>query len=269
MIIAGAGQTECGLEISRDENFGFRLSFSGRHVSRHLSPAFPVPPLYRASFPHRIIIVFSPSSGEPKEYNHASTCPTNRFVFCHGGAGLPLIAILFSQIAIAQGPMEVQAVVCEPFGVGSIALNLPAEMLPEPLGLEGVGLGEKTGRVFYPALRTPAVANALKELLREDSPLTTGGPVRQEVGGILRGILNRPPRTTLYFLFRGSEPLELTIQARHRFPLTVMPRNMPAVHRRLLQAWWHDYAAPRVCCNRSPTIRRRWRPIWSAPWPGV
>ena len=83
--------------------------------------------------------------------------------------------------------MEAQAFVGEPFGVGSVTLNLPAEMLPEPLGLEGVGVSEKSGRVFYPALRTPALANALKEFLGEDSPLTSGGPVRQEVGGILRG----------------------------------------------------------------------------------
>ncbi len=88
---------------------------------------------------------------------------------------------------MAQGRLETQAFVGEPFGVGAVTLNLPAEMLPEPLGLEGVGLSEKSGRVFYPALRTPAVANALKEFLHEDSPLTTGGPVRQEVGGILRG----------------------------------------------------------------------------------
>ena len=141
--------------------------------------------------------------------------------------------------------MEVQAFVGEPFGVGSVTLNLPAEMLPEPLGLEGVGVSEKSGRVFYPAMRTPALANALKEFLREDSPLTSGGPVRQEVGGILRGILNRPPRTTLYFLFRGTEPLNLTIQARKSIPLVVQPRNNPAAHRRLLQAWWRDYAAPR------------------------
>ena len=41
--------------------------------------------------------------------------------------------------------MEAQAFVGEPFGVGSITLNLPAEMLPEPLGLEGVGVSEKIG----------------------------------------------------------------------------------------------------------------------------
>ncbi|MGO9115485.1 MAG: hypothetical protein ACLP9L_40255 [Thermoguttaceae bacterium] len=167
-------------------------------------------------------------------------------------ASLTSILLTCSPAAFAQGAMEAQAIAGEPFGVGAITLNLPAEMLPEPLGLDGVGISEKSGRVFYPALRTPALANAFKEFLAEDSPLINGGPVRQEVGGILRGILNRPPRTTLYFLFRGAEPLDLTIQARKPIPLIIQPRNNPAALRRLLQAWWRDYAAPRRLLQQKP-----------------
>jgi hypothetical protein len=164
-------------------------------------------------------------------------------------AGLTLLALAGSVAARAQ---EVQAFSGEPFGAGSITLNLPAEMLPEPLGLEGLDLSEAGGRVFYPALRVPAMANVLKEFLKEDTPLTTGGPIRQEVGGILRGIINRPPRTTLYFLFRGTGPLNLTLQGRRPISLTVQPRNNPAGQRRLLQAWWRDYAAPRRLLAQKP-----------------
>ena len=173
---------------------------------------------------------------------------TNIVVF----ASLIPMLLACSAAAFAQAAMEAQAIVGEPFGVGAIALNLPVEMLPEPLGLEGVSIGEKSGRVFYPAMRTPAMAGALKEFLGEDSPLTSGGPVRQEVGGILRGVLNRPPRTTLYFLFRGTQPLELTIQARQPITLVVQPRSNPAALRRLLQAWWRDYAAPRRLLQKKP-----------------
>ncbi len=167
-------------------------------------------------------------------------------------ASLTPILLACSSAALAQGMMEAQAFVGEPFGVASITLNLPAELLPEPLGLDGVGVSEKAGRAFYPALRTPALANVLKEFLAEDSPLTSGGPVRQEVGGILRGVLNRPPRTTLYFLFRGAEPLNLTIQAAKSIPLVIQPRTNPLAHRRLLQAWWRDYAAPRHLLQQKP-----------------
>ena len=139
-------------------------------------------------------------------------------------------------LAPAQGPIEVQAFTGDPFGVGAVTI-VPPEALPEPLGLEGVGVSEKSGRALYPAIRIPGMANALKEFLGEDSPLTSGGPVRQEVGGILRGMLNRPPRTTLYFLFRGEEPLELTLQAKKSIPLVVQPRTNRAAQRRLFAAW--------------------------------
>ena len=156
--------------------------------------------------------------------------------------------------SLAQPPVEVQAVVGEPFGVGAVTLNLSPDMLPEPLGIEGVGVSEKSGRVFYPAMRTPAVANALRDFLADENPLTTGGPVRQEVGGILRGVLNRPPRTTIYFLFRGSEPLNLVIDARTSISLIVPTRNAPALHRRLMDSWWRDYAAPRRLLAQKPRL---------------
>ena len=151
--------------------------------------------------------------------------------------------MLSAAAAHAQVPIEVQAVAGTPFGVGFVALQASPDMLPEPLGMEGLGLSEKSGRVLYPALRAPALANVLKEFLGGDSPLTTGGPVRQQVGGLLRGILNnRPPRTTIYFLFRGTAPLEISLQARQSIPLTVRPMANPALHQRLLQAWWQDYS---------------------------
>jgi len=144
--------------------------------------------------------------------------------------------------AFAQGRADVEAVAGQPFGVGRITLELPQEMLPEPLGIEGIGLAEKNGRVFYPAVDNPAFGKLLKEVLDSGTPLTTGGPVREEVGGILRGILDRPPRTTICFLFRGTAPLQLAIQARANLPLTVVPRGDANAHRRLLQLWWKQYA---------------------------
>ena len=46
--------------------------------------------------------------------------------------------------------------------------------------------------------------------------------------------------------------MDLTIQARKSIPLVVQPRNNPAAHRRLLQAWWRDYAAPRRLLQQKP-----------------
>ena len=120
--------------------------------------------------------------------------------------------------------------------------------------MEGLRLSEKTGRVLYPALHSPAIPAAVKGLLSEQSPLTRGGPVREEVGGILRGLLNRPPRTTIYFLFRGDGPLELTLEARQSYSLTIEPRSGPPMHRRLLELWWGAYAAPPRTRQAKPEV---------------
>jgi hypothetical protein len=138
----------------------------------------------------------------------------------------------------------VEAVAGEPFGVGRIRFDLSQDQLPEPLGIEGVGLSEKHGRAFYPALDCPVVGKVVKEILDRNTPLTTGGPVREQVGGLLRGILDRPPRTTLYFLFRGNEPLELSLLAKKPVSIRLFPRTDPIAHRQLLQLWWRQYAKP-------------------------
>ncbi|MGD0901260.1 MAG: hypothetical protein ABR915_25810, partial [Thermoguttaceae bacterium] len=152
----------------------------------------------------------------------------------------------------AAAVLEADAFLGEPWGVGRLVVNLPAGQLPEPLGIEGLGLSEKNGRVLYPAIHNPAAAALLKEFVAEGSPLTSGGPVREEVGGILRGILSRPPPVTLHFLFRGSEPLELSLHARQSIPLVVRPRPNPALHRLWLEAWWRDYAAPEPFLQKKP-----------------
>ena len=91
----------------------------------------------------------------------------------------------------------------------------------------------------------------VKDILGADSPLTTGGPVREQVGGLLRGILaDRPPRATIFFLFRGQGPLSLTLQAREPFPLQVVPRHNAALHRLWLDAWWREYSAAPPLCSR-------------------
>ena len=145
-------------------------------------------------------------------------------------AALPARAQLRFQLVPpppTAGPnIAVEAVAGQPFGVGRITLELPKEALPEPLGIDGLTLSDAEGRVFFPAMHSPRVGALLKEILNADTPLTTGGPVRQQVGGLLRGLLvDRPPQATLYFLFRGAGPLNLKLQAKQAYPLQVVPRQ--------------------------------------------
>ena len=154
-------------------------------------------------------------------------------------------------------PFEVEAFAGQPFGVGRITFELPQNMLPEPLGIEGIGLGEKHGRVLYPALDNPAFGKMMKESSTATRRLTSGGPVREEVGGLLRGILDRPPRTTLYFLFRGDEPLELSLQARAADAACASSRaTTPSPSGDCCNCGGSNMPGRPACSSRSPTIRR-------------
>jgi hypothetical protein len=113
-----------------------------------------------------------------------------------------------------------QAVVGRPFGVGRVEVELPPGQLPEGLGLSGLGLVEKDGRALYPVI-------ALR-------------PVR----GLLRELLARPQRVTIYFLFQGDQPLHLTVQARTAQSLVVTPIQHPALFQVALRTWWTEYTAP-------------------------
>ena len=162
-----------------------------------------------------------------------------------------ILGVAWTAAGRAQA-VEGEAFLGQPLGVGRVTFDLPESALPEPLGIEGMGLSEAGGRVLYPAWRNPALAGLIKDLLGEDSPLTSGGPIRQQVGGLLRGILSKPPRTTIYFLFRGNEPLRLTLQARQNLPLVIQPVDDSIRRGRLLDDWWRDYAGPRRLLQKQP-----------------
>ena len=62
--------------------------------------------------------------------------------------------------------IEAEAFAGKPFGVGRVTLDLPEEMLPQPLGIEGLVLTENAGRVLYPALETAAFGRLMKRSAR-------------------------------------------------------------------------------------------------------
>ena len=110
------------------------------------------------------------------------------------------------------------AIAGEPFGVARVTIEGPPAG-GERDAVEGMLLYEKNDRVFYPAFGKEAVR------------------------GLVRNFLNRPPRLTAYFLFRGNEPLELSLNGLQGPPLVLQPVQDPAGHGQLLSSWWRDYAA--------------------------
>ena len=161
-------------------------------------------------------------------------------------AAMILWAAMPAGEALAQLPhVEVEAVAGNPLGVGRITLDLPEGLLPAPLGIDGLGLSDKEGRVLYPALRARGARPGGEGNPRRRCAAASGRtdpPERRRPGPRLAG--QPPARTVIYFLFRGEGPLELTLQARTPLPLQVVPRHDAVLQRAWLEAWWRDYCPP-------------------------
>ncbi len=158
------------------------------------------------------------------------------------------MAALLAVVAVTASPafaqsIRVDAFIGEPFGVGRLQLDLPPDAMPEPLGAEGLGLAEQDGRVLYPAVSSPGNTGAVVSELLEATPLMRGGPIRQQLGGLLRDVLNRSPKIELFFLFRGDRPLQLDVLADQPISGTVVPRHDPQAHKSMLADWWKAYSA--------------------------
>jgi len=152
----------------------------------------------------------------------------------------PLIGLLLAALLCVSGTVHAQiraeAVPGEPFGVGRVDVVLPKHVHPQPLGLSGLGLTEANGRVFYPVVDFPEVGAAVLREVRGVLDET-----QTPIGRMLSDLLNPPPRATIFFLFRGTEPLQLTLQSRPVQTLTVTPRSHPAAYDQLFSRWWHEY----------------------------
>lgn len=150
-----------------------------------------------------------------------------------------LLLVTPAMSAQAAGIVQVEAAVGETCGVGRVVVNLPREMLPQPLGAEGLKIYDAENRVLYPAVKdpfTPALDIAkgiADEVLRP-------GPDRP-LASLLGQIIDQPPRTNIYFLFSGNTPLRLTVDAGVPMTATVRPQMSPALHQRLLKQWWEQY----------------------------
>ena len=177
--------------------------------------------------------------------------------FAERKATLGLLFLVLACSATAHAQIEVQAVVGEPFGVGRGHAQSAGGNAAGTARHRRRRLERKVGPRVLPGHADAcdgecAQGNARRRRPLTNTPLLNGGPVRQQVGGILRGVLSRPPRTTIYFLFRGREPLNLIVQARTSIPLDRATAQCPGVYRRLMDAWWRDYAAPRRLLAQKP-----------------
>ncbi len=148
-----------------------------------------------------------------------------------------LLVLVMSQVGQAQ--YRAEAYLGDGLGVGKIEVRLPEDQYSPVLGVEGLGISERNGRILYPAIERREIPGLVKEIPGMVSERLPGRAGR--VGQLLGGLLDQPPKANVYFLFRGTEPLELTIQSTRTDRVTVRPRSSGRAFQRTLSDWWETY----------------------------
>lgn len=110
--------------------------------------------------------------------------------------------------------VEVQAFAGEPLGVARITVRFPPGRQPPIVRGQPLWLDEAHDRALYPVYNEVVT--------------------RTETANKKR----LPQAVEAYFLFRGSDPLELTFDIADSHRATAVPANDPAAHKTLLNEWW-------------------------------
>ncbi|MCG8450744.1 MAG: hypothetical protein MI725_14335 [Pirellulales bacterium] len=119
-----------------------------------------------------------------------------------------------SSIAASQS----EAYAGEPFGVGRVTVDVLRGQAVLPLSDERFTLMENSGRVMYPVLKEETARRLLRQLLD----------------------IETPRQVTIYYLFQGNEPFDLSVFAPNEQGLHVQPLQDEAAHSRLLDEWWQQ-----------------------------
>jgi hypothetical protein len=128
--------------------------------------------------------------------------------------------VLATFAAATQAAIRVEAYRGQPFGVGRVTIDLPQDAPSTPWSDDRFAIDGDAGRVLYPVIENKPVRRLLRSFLNIETPW----------------------RVTFYFMFRGDEPLSLTVHAPNAQQFTIQPRDNPREHRELLDLWWETTA---------------------------
>lgn len=144
---------------------------------------------------------------------------SSRFLAPAAIAILGLAAIAGSALARID---SVEAFVGEPFGVARITASAPpgSASVRDSYAYSVVAEG---GRVLYPTFNTGRLLGLLRTLVGSEE--TDEGP----------------GHVTAFFLFRGDEPMKVTLYTPQPETIVIQPRVNPRQHVRLMRQWWREY----------------------------
>ena len=108
----------------------------------------------------------------------------------------------------------------EPFGVGRVTIDVFRGEPVIPLSDERFTVLEESHRVMYPVLKKEPAKRLVRQLLS----------------------IKTPRKVTIYYLFQGDEPFDLSVFSPVEQAVRVKPADDAAAHQRLLDEWWQHYA---------------------------
>ncbi len=129
-----------------------------------------------------------------------------------------------------------EAIFGEPFGVGMVSFRLPVQQNnsfdPNLIVRTGaVQVSEKNHRIFYPAEGRPPAARFFRKVFGQSK-----SPAEEII--------------SIWFLFRGNEPLELSVWGCEGIRVSVVPESVRQQKRdRLLKQWWREFQAANFADN--------------------
>jgi hypothetical protein len=135
--------------------------------------------------------------------------------------------VIVSLAVQAEAAIRVEAYRGSPFGIGRVTVDLPQD---ESVSADDrFGLTEAGDRLLYPAVEQ-----------------------RRQLGRILRRFIDiqLPNRATIYFMFRGDGPLELTLHTPAPQTLRVVPELDREEYGELADDWWY------AVCKRYERVQR-------------
>lgn len=159
----------------------------------------------------------------------------------------PLVIVLLSISRWCQGQsrLEAEAYAGQPFGVARVTFQTGGDFrinrIPRPGGGRLIDLGRK---IIDPDAKKPGATLDSDQLAISEKSGRIFYPVFEKRDRpILKQFINTPTANTVYFLFQGDQPLDLTLYVPEAGRERLTPRRDAAAHQRLLGQWWSNYSA--------------------------
>jgi hypothetical protein len=128
-------------------------------------------------------------------------------------------------VLVALADASGQAISGKPFGVATLSVPVSRDASPEFLSTSGFALEEANGRAFYPVFERGGLFGRLEQRF-------------------LAGRVSATGNVSVSFLFKGSEPLQLTIWTPEPRQIELTPMvSSPRAYQRQLAQWWRGYHA--------------------------